>query len=424
MKRIVTLVTLSLLVSVCGGEGSSNQVNEVVDEQPQATEDNSSVSENESNDNSSNEETNEKPSTKEENIKCDIFTNSEQIDPNDFFSELHDNFRDLEENSIYNYNFEVRNGPFILWQYEAAVELLKEIVPEDNFRTLNEFGNEITWEKYQNFTDALCETYTTGKNIRNVTITGASLVGHTELKAFAGNWDRFPYIETGQEVIASPSPSGLEYYTKYTSTSGVIIVGGENVPDKAMLAARRALEFQLSARPDFHPILEESNVRVSLFGGDPNEDSCVLPEYTDHCEPAGFAMMNTDVSYTANASWLCYEGNMDMGGDPVIHEMAHTLNHIVFEQIGELYFYENIFKLAVDGLESGDWETGNFALQEGVSKDDMIGEFFAISTERWFQNDQPDTKYGTRENIEKNNPALYELMSMYYPTESWSYCDT
>jgi hypothetical protein len=85
---------------------------------------------------------------------------------------LHDNFRDLEENSIYNYNFEVRNGPFILWQYEAAVELLKEIVPEDNFRTLNEFGNEITWEKYQNFTDALCETYTTGKNIRNVTITG------------------------------------------------------------------------------------------------------------------------------------------------------------------------------------------------------------------------------------------------------------
>ena len=78
----------------------------------------------------------------------------------------------------------------------------------------------------------------------------------------------------------------------------------------------------------------------------------------------------------------------------------------------------------MDGLESGDWETGNFALQEGVSKDDMIGEFFAISTERWFQNDQPDTKYGTRENIEKNNPALYELMSMYYPTEPWSYCDT
>ena len=90
MKRIVILITLSLVVSVCGGEGSSNQVNE----QPQATEDNSSVSENESNDNSSNEETNEKPSTKEENIKCDIFINSKQIDPNDFFSELHDNFRD------------------------------------------------------------------------------------------------------------------------------------------------------------------------------------------------------------------------------------------------------------------------------------------------------------------------------------------
>ncbi len=76
MKRIVILITFSLVVSVCGGEDSSNQVNE----QLQATEDNSSVSENESNDNSSNEETNEKPSTKEENIKCDIFINSKQID--------------------------------------------------------------------------------------------------------------------------------------------------------------------------------------------------------------------------------------------------------------------------------------------------------------------------------------------------------
>ena len=57
MKRIVILITLSLLVSVCGGEGSSNQGNQVVDEQLQATEDNLSVSENESNDNSSNEDT-------------------------------------------------------------------------------------------------------------------------------------------------------------------------------------------------------------------------------------------------------------------------------------------------------------------------------------------------------------------------------
>ena len=55
MKRIVILITFSLVVSVCGGEDSSNQVNE----QLQATEDNSSVSENESNDNSSNEATNE-----------------------------------------------------------------------------------------------------------------------------------------------------------------------------------------------------------------------------------------------------------------------------------------------------------------------------------------------------------------------------
>ena len=203
--------------------------------------------------------------------------------------------------------------------------------------------------------------------MRNVIITSAYLVGGNDLLAFAGNWERFPYVETGPEVIDSPSPPGLEYYTKYTTTSGVIIVGGENVPDAAMLAARRSLEFQLSARPDYHEILKENNVRASLFGGDPDEDTCVLPEYTDHCEYGGFAMMSTDVSFTANASWLCYEGNVDLGGDPVIHEMAHTLNHIVFEQTNELYFYENIYKLAIDGLETGKWEIGVYAIQEDLS---------------------------------------------------------
>ena len=36
--------------------------------------------------------------------------------------------------------------------------------------------------------------------------------------------------------------------------------------------------------------------------------------------------------------------------------MAHTLNHIVFEATNELYFYENIYKLAEEALENGDWE--------------------------------------------------------------------
>ena len=425
MKKVSIFLVVLLVMSSCGsGDDSSNDLISIggEDQSTEADQENTQQ-ENTQQENTQQEKVNNEDSSNTE-AKCEIFENSKQIDPNDFFGELHDAFMDIEENSIYNYNFEVRNGPFTLWKYEAAVELLKKVVPENNFSTLNEFGNQITWERYENFTDAVCDTYTTGKNMRNVIITSAYLVGGNDLLAFAGNWERFPYVETGQEVIDSPSPPGLEYYTKYTTTSGVIIVGGENVPDAAMLAARRSLEFQLSARPDYHEILKENNVRASLFGGDPDEDTCVLPEYTDHCEYGGFAMMSTDVSFTANASWLCYEGNVDMGGDPVIHEMAHTLNHIVFEQTNELYFYENIYKLAVDGLETGKWEVGVYAIEEdGAPINDMIGEFFAMNTERYFQNDNPENNYGSRENIKNNNPEMYELFSTYYPTEEWTYCD-
>ncbi|GIR94696.1 MAG: hypothetical protein CM15mP96_3540 [Gammaproteobacteria bacterium] len=43
-------------------------------------------------------------------------------------------------------------------------------------------------------------------------------------------------------------------------------------------------------------------------------------------------MMSTDVSMTANAGWFFYEGNRDDSGDPLIHEMAHTLNPICSNQ--------------------------------------------------------------------------------------------
>ena len=246
-------------------------------------------------------------------------------------------------------------------------------------------------------------------------------MGRSSRLGFAGNWEAFPYIDTGAEVIESPSPEGLEFYTKYTTVSGVIIVGGPDVPDEAVLAARRSIEYQLSARPDFHQLLQESNVRISLFG--PDGDTSELPEYKDTAEIGGFAMMSIDASMTANAGWLCYEGNRDDEGDPVIHEMAHTLNHIVFEATNELYFYENIYKLAEEALENGDWEEGAQAIADGVPLSDMIGEFFAINTENFIISNSPDLKYGTRENIKENNPAMYELYARYYPTEPWSYCN-
>ena len=425
MKKFSLALVLLLLLPFCtvGDEPTSSEsvVEDSIDEE---STDASSSEENKKTD-SSDSKSNDTESVKISNLrsKCEIFAESKLIESDEYFFILGDDIDDRQRQSKYSHPSGAQNGPFQTWTYEDAVRISSEILPEE-FDKINPFENDIgiTWEKFEAFADALCFAYENGTGLRNVTITHADLMGRSsEILGFASNWENFPYIETGPEVIESPSPQGLEFYTKYTTVSGVIIVGGPDVPDEAVLAARRSLEYQLSARPDFHELLKESNVRVSLFG--PDGDTSELPEYKDTAEIGGFAMMSTDASMTANAGWLCYEGNNDDEGDPVIHEMAHTLNHVVFEAINELYFYENIYKLAEEALENGDWEEGAQAIADGVPLSDMIGEFFAINTENFIISNSPDLKYGTRENIKKHNPAMYELFARYYPTEPWSYCN-
>lgn len=420
MKKTILITFLSLTLSVCGGnEESDNQIITT------SQEDKIENTETQVSESSSQSETNNEKSDKISKLrdKCEIFANASTIEAEEYFFILGDDIDILQRESIYNHPSGAQNGPFQTWTFNEAVKISSEIIPEE-FDVINPFENNIgiTWEKFEEFADALCFAYENDKGLRNVTILHAELMGRSnELLAFASNWEPFPYIDTGPEVIEAPSPQGLEFYTKYTTTSGVIIVAGPDVPDEAILAGRRSLEYQLSARPDFHEILKDNLVRVSLFG--PDGDSSVLPEYKDHGEIGGFAMMSTDVSMTANAGWFCYEGNRDDSGDPLIHEMAHTLNHIVFESINEIYFYENIYKLAEESIENGDWEEGAQAIAEGVPLSDMIGEFFAINTENFIISNNPDLKYGTRDNIKEYNPEMYELYSRYYPTEPWSYCN-
>ena len=421
MKKFAIALVLLLFLPFCTVGEESNQSENVIED----SKENNSSNENTEVVESSDSKPSDKESAKISNLreKCEIFANSKEIESDEYFFILGDDIDDRHRQSKYSHPSGAQNGPFQTWTYEDAVRISSEIIPEE-FDKINPFENDIgiTWEKFEAFADALCFAYENGKGLRNVTITHADLMGRSsEILGFAGNWENFPYIETGAEVIESPSPQGLEFYTKYTTVSGVIIVGGPDVPDEAVLAARRSIEYQLSARPDFHQLLQESNVRISLFG--PDGDTSELPEYKDTAEIGGFAMMSIDASMTANAGWLCYEGNRDDEGDPVIHEMAHTLNHIVFEATNELYFYENIYKLAEEALENGDWEEGAQAIADGVPLSDMIGEFFAINTENFIISNSPDLKYGTRENIKENNPAMYELYARYYPTEPWSYCN-
>ena len=226
MKKFTIALVLLLFLPFCTVGEESNQSENVIED----SKENNSSNENTEVVESSDSKPSDKESAKISNLreKCEIFANSKEIESDEYFFILGDDIDDRHRQSKYSHPSGAQNGPFQTWTYEDAVRISSEIIPEE-FDKIYPFENDIgiTWEKFEAFADALCFAYENGKGLRNVTITHADLMGRSsEILGFAGNWENFPYIETGAEVIESPSPQGLEFYTKYTTVSGVIIVGG------------------------------------------------------------------------------------------------------------------------------------------------------------------------------------------------------
>ena len=364
--------------------------------------------------------------------QCDsLFQDQKVVNNIEDYLNLHaDANHKVRDNKLYSYVSKsgniARNGPFAIWLYDELKQIAKNYRPIKFKNATPPFGGTITWSHYEEFEDALCKAHYGSGTIRDVIIASHILWGRgNEWSGFAGNWESFPYIETGRKVIESPSPKGLSHYKKYITAGGVIIVGGKKVPDEAFLASYDAVMYMTSEWPGVREILKQNEARISLFYGSYRNTS-VLPEYRNEREPGGFAMGLTDTSMTANASWLCFPGNWDIGGNPVIHELVHTLNHIVFELTNETYFYERIYDLALSAIERGIYGDFEQYLQDGQEQDmsHLVGEYWAISVEGYIMNRGPRFKssHFTREWIEKNDPEVYQLIQRYFPKKEWTYC--
>ena len=364
--------------------------------------------------------------------QCDsLFQDQKVVNNIEDYLNLHaDANHKVRDNKLYSYVSKsgniARNGPFAIWLYDELKQIAKIYRPIKFKNATPPFGGRITWSHYEEFENALCKAHYGSGTIRDVIIASHILWGRgNEWSGFAGNWESFPYIETGRKVIESPSPKGLSHYKKYITAGGVIIVGGKKVPDEAFLASYDAVMYMTSEWPGVREILKQNEARISLFYGSYRNTS-VLPEYRNEREPGGFAMGLTDTSMTANASWLCFPGNWDIGGNPVIHELVHTLNHIVFELTNETYFYERIYDLALSAIERGIYGDYEQYLQDGQEQDmsHLVGEYWAISVEGYIMNRGPRFKssHFTREWIEKNDPEVYKLIQRYFPKKEWTYC--
>jgi len=334
---------------------------------------------------------------------------------------------DVKNNRLYSFVSKsgsvARNGPFSLWLYNELYQIATKFRPK-NFAKVD--GQEIDWKDYENFENALCNAHLGSGTIREVLISSSVLWGRgKEWSGFAGSWESFPYIKTGRKVIKSPSPRGLSHYKKYIAAGGVIIVGGSDVPDGAFYSSYDAVMYLTSEWPGVREKLKQNEARISLFYG-PDSNTSVLPEYSNEEEPGGFSMGLTDTSMTANASWVCFPGNWDTGGNPVIHELVHSLNHIVFETTNETYFYERINDLALSAIERGIYGDFEQHLKDGEEQDisHLVGEYWATAVEGYIMNRGPRFKnsHYSREWIKENDPKVYELIRRYYPKADWTYC--
>ena len=362
-----------------------------------------------------------------ENCTSNLNFGSREISSRDYINNLSDKTFAVHENKTYSYREGdqlSRNGPFATWYLEMFLEDISTHRPK-KFESITLGDNTYIWADYIEYLNSVCNVYQGNAPIRSSILAHSKFMHwRTDWGGSATKWEPFKYIETGREIIRPKSPTGLEHYTKYIAGSGVMIVGGDKVPEDGMLAAYDRIMYMMSARPEFHDILKANEVRISLFG--PDGDTSELPEFKDTDEPGGFSMGMTDAAMTANVEWLCYPGNPDAGGDPVLHEMVHTLNHIVFEQINETYFYERIYDLAISAIEKGIFST-NYEqnLEEGQVQGmrEYVGEYWAMTVEGYLMDEKGyKNSHDTRDWIKENDPELYDLIIRYFPTKEWDLC--
>ena len=355
----------------------------------------------------------------------DLTKNATSINAVDYVAQLREKMDTISEREKTPYldtpndpNEYTTYGPVAHWFYESSLELAASFYVEkfDDFvPTEDDSGRDgfnLSYEKYQDYMDALCDVYMQRDSKVNLYQKAEMFINvGLDWVAHPANWTLFEYMETGRKVIPAPSPPGLEYYTKYTTGAGIIIVAGKDVDDEALLHARDAFIYMTSAKPEMRGILQRNHARASLFVNSASE----LPEFgADFADQnGGFAQGRNDTTFTANATWQCYPGNTYVGAHTPVHELGHVINHLVFEETNEMYWYSRVAKFAYEAREKGT-----------MPQDSPLGEYWAQAVEGYIMNKGDAFKglFPTRGDIAEKHPGLYDLLTRYLPTEPWEYC--
>ena len=237
----------------------------------------------------------------------------------------------------------------------------------------------------------------------------------------------FPLVETGATVIVPPK--GVHpFYKKYINADGIIIVSSDRVPNAALIVARKTVLHVLSKCPKIHEEMLKHNPRISIMAV--SEKASDLPEFGPSDDGQwGLGQMPGGSTSLISEKGICYEGNTHYIANFLLHEFVHMIHNLGIhfaapEVENEIYAaYLNAEKRAFFKGPKHDQRENITAFQ--AYGDD---EYFTHMVNAWFDLNEslpgPWMDYktgewgprsGTRAELKQNDPAIYEIISRYFP---------
>jgi alpha-glucosidase len=213
-----------------------------------------------------------------------------------------------------------------------------------------------------------------------------------------------------------------DFYKKYVNVNGIHIISSHRVPDSAVYAACQIIEFMTDGLPgDVLAQMQEENTRVGIMAR--YEGTTDIPE---HAHLENDTSLNWDVrarglggtldlplTTCAEENLLCYQIDKYHAEDILIHEFAHTIHGVGILPL-KPGFNDMLQEMLDAAIADGKYHNTYAATD--------VWEYWAEGVQNWFNVNaevpQPDGKHNhvnTRSELKEYDPALYNLLSVYFP---------
>jgi hypothetical protein len=220
-----------------------------------------------------------------------------------------------------------------------------------------------------------------------------------------------------------------EFYQKHVNVNGIHVISSHRVPDSAIYVACGIVQFMTDGLPkEVLAQMQKENTRVGIMAR--YEGTTDIPE---HAHLANDTSLNWDVrarglggtlelplTTCAEENLLCYQIDKYHAEDILIHEFAHTIHNVGILPL-KSDFNEVLQKMLDAAIADGKYHNTYAATN--------IWEYWAEGVQNWFNVNadvpQPDGKHNhvnTRWEMQVYDPALYNLLSEYFPDFDLSAC--